>query len=89
MVGRGSPAKKLVILASRSLTETETHYAQVEKEASAVTWACERISIYLIGLKFHIETDHKSLLSLLGRRSLDDLPPRIIQFRLRLMRFNC
>ena len=79
---------KPVSYASRSLTETETRYAQVEKEALAVTWACERFSDYLIGLEFQIETGHKPLVSLLGRKSLDDLPPRIIRFHLRLMRFN-
>ncbi|KAL6483174.1 hypothetical protein MHYP_G00080460 [Metynnis hypsauchen] len=73
---------------SRSLSETEQRYAQVEKEALAVTWACERLSSYLIGLQFTIETDHKPLLALLGTKALDDLPPRIQRFRLRLLRFT-
>lgn len=72
---------------SRSLSDTEQRYAQVEKEALAVTWACERLSSYLIGLQFTIETDHKPLLALLGTKALDDLPPRIQRFRLRLLRF--
>ncbi|XP_062859493.1 uncharacterized protein LOC134321620 [Trichomycterus rosablanca] len=73
---------------SRSLSETEQRYAQVEKEALAVTWACERLSSYLIGLQFTIETDHKPLIVLLGTKALDDLPPRIQRFRLRLLRFT-
>lgn len=72
---------------SRSLSETEQQYAQVEKEALAITWACERLSSYLIGVQFTIETDHKPLLPLLGTKALDDLPPRIERFRLRLLRF--
>ena len=44
-------------------------------------WACERYSNFLIGKTFHIETDHKPLVSLLGQKTLDELPPRILRFR--------
>lgn len=70
------------------MTETERRYAQVEKEALAVTWACERLSDYLIGKNFHIETDHKPLVSLLGNKNLNELPPRIQRVRMRLLRFK-
>ena len=72
---------------SRALTETEQRYAQIEKEALAVTWACERFQDYLTGMRFHIETDHKPLIPLLSYKSLDELPLRVQRFRLRLMRF--
>ena len=48
---------------SRSMTPTEQRYAQIEKEALALTWACERFANYLIGLHFHIEIDHKTPVS--------------------------
>ena len=57
-------------------------------EALGITWASERFADYLIGLKFHIETDHKPLVSLLGSKSLEDLPARIQRFRMRTMRFT-
>lgn len=66
----------------------ESRYAQIEKEALVVTWACDRLISYLLGLKFTIKTDHKPLISLLGSRALDDIPPRILHFRLRPLRFN-
>ena len=66
-----------VAYASRSLTDIEQRYAQVEKETLAVTWTCEKFADYLVGLKFHIETDHKPLISLLSVKHLDELPPRI------------
>ena len=79
---------KPVAFASRSMTKTETHYAQVEKEALAITWACDKFANYIVGLKIVIETDHKPLIPLLGYKSLDDLPPRILRFRLRLARMD-
>ena len=66
---------------TRLLTDTEQRYAQVEKEAFAVTWCCEKFSEFLIGLKmFTIETDHKLLLALLKTKHLDELTPRIQRF---------
>ena len=76
-----------VAYASRSLSKTEKRYAQIEKEALAGTWACEKFSDYILGKRFCLETDHKPLVSLLGSKHLDSLPPRILRFRLRLSRF--
>ena len=73
---------------SRSLTPTEQRYAQIEKEALAFTWACERFSDYLLGMEFHIHTDHKPLVPLFGSKNLDELPIRVQRFRLRMMRFK-
>eukprot|EP00731_Ephydatia_muelleri_P021495 Em0014g86a len=78
---------KPVVYASRSLTETERRYAQIEKEALAITWACEKFSEYILGKQISIETDHKPLVPLLSSKCLDDLPPRVLRFRLRLIRF--
>ena len=77
-----------VAFASRSMSETERRHAQVEKEALAITWACNKFSTYILEKHFQIETDHKPLIPLLGSKQLDNLPPRILRFRLRLARFN-
>jgi len=78
---------KPVAFISRSMTPTEQRYAQIEKEALAFTWACERLSDYLIGLPFHIHTDHKPLVPLFSSKHLEELPIRVQRFRLRMMRF--
>ena len=67
---------KPIAYASRSMSETVTQYAQIEKEAT--TWTCEKFSTYIQGMKFTIETDHKPLVHLLGSKNLDRLPPRIL-----------
>ena len=69
-----------VAYASRAMSPTEQHYAQIEKEALGITWASERFTDYLIDLEFHIETDHKPLVPLLSSRNLEDLPARVQQF---------
>ena len=71
------------------MTETERRYTQIEKEALAITWACEKFSDYILGKRFVIETDHKPLVPLLGIKHLDGLLPRVLRFRLRLSCFDC
>jgi len=54
-----------VVYASRSMTDTERRYTQIEKEALAVTWACDKFSDYILGRRIEIESDHKPLIPLL------------------------
>ena len=79
---------KPVAYASRAMSETERRYAQIEEAALAITWACEKFSMYILGKRSSIETDHKPLVPLLGSKHLDSLPPRVLRFRLRLARFD-
>ena len=79
---------KPVAYISRSMTATEQRSAQIEKEALALTWACEHLSQYLLGSKFTLETDHKPLIPLLSTKNLEDLPIRVQRFRLRMMRYQ-
>ena len=80
--------RRPVAYISRTMSPTESRYAQIEKEALSITWACDRFSEFLIGMEFEIQTDHKPLVPLLRTKQLDDLPPRILRFRLRLMRYQ-
>ena len=79
---------KPVAYASHTLTETEKRYAQIEKKCLSLTWACGKFSPYIIGKTIEIETDHKPLVPLLSSKDLDAVPPRILRFRLRLMRYS-
>ena len=77
-----------VAFISRAMSSCEKRYAQIEKEALAFTWACERLSDYLVGLQFHIQTDHKPLVPLFSSKHLEELPLRVQRFRMRMMRFQ-
>ena len=55
------------------MTPTEQRYDQIEKEALALTRACKHFEDYLFGLHFTIEIDHNPLVSLFGKKLLDEL----------------
>ena len=57
---------KPVAYASRSMTSTEQRYAQIEREALATTWACEKFNDYILGKDILIENNHKPLMPLFG-----------------------
>ena len=73
---------------SHSMSDTEQRYAQIEKEALAITWAGEKFSNYILSKTITIETDHKPLVLLLGNKQLDKLPPQVLQFRLHMDSFT-
>ena len=74
--------------ASRALSEPETRYAQIVKEVLALVYACKKFSDYVLGKNILLETHHKHLMPLLGNKSLNALPPRVLRFCIRLMRFQ-
>ena len=84
----GNGDRKVVAYASRSMTDCESRYAQIEKEALALTWARDRFAQYVLGVHILLATDHKPLIPLLGENLLDQLPLRVQRFRLMLMRYS-
>ena len=59
---------KVIMDASRSLTEVERRYSQTERKALAILSACEHFHTYLYGIKFHLVTDHKPLVCLYSKK---------------------
>ena len=77
-----------VAFASKSLSETEQRYANIERELLAVVFACERFKTYVLGRDFTVESDHKPL-EMIALKNLVAAPPRLQRMLLRLQPFNC
>lgn len=77
-----------ICYASRTLSNAEKRYAQIEKEALAIIWSCDRFRDYIIGKQVHIETDHKPLVPIFMSKPLDTLTPRLQRIKLRMMRYD-
>ena len=70
---------------SRKLTETETRYAVIERECLAIFWAVHRLSRYLLGRRFVLQTDHQPLKFLLQGKPMN---PRLFRWTLSLQQFD-
>lgn len=56
--------EKPIAFASRSLTQTERKYSQIDKEAVGMYWVLKKFFAYCYGRKFILITDHKPLVSI-------------------------
>ena len=66
-------SERPVAFASRTLSQSERNYAQVEKEALSLIFGVKHFHSYLYGRKFTIITDHKPLTAILGEKK--GIPP--------------
>ena len=76
-----------IAYASRSLTDTETRYAQIEKECLSVVYGLERFDQYTFGRPVRVENDHKPLESIL-HKPLNAIPKRLQGMMMRMHRYN-
>lgn len=79
--------EKPIAYASKSLTETEQNYAQIEKELYAVLFGCKRFHQYVYGRAFIVESDHKPLESIL-KKPLSAAPQRLQRMCLQLQKYD-
>ncbi len=61
-----SGEEKPINFATRTMSEAEKNYSQLDKEAVAIMFGVKRFYMYVFGQHFEIHTDHKPLLGLLG-----------------------
>ena len=76
-----------IVFASKSLTDAETRYANIERELLAIILACQSFSTYLLGRSFVAESDHKSL-EMIAMKNLANVSPHLQRMLLELQRYN-
>jgi hypothetical protein len=76
-----------IAYASRALTDPETRYAQIEKEAVAVAWSLEHFRQYTYGRKTIVHTDHKPL-EPISKKPLCKAPRRLQGIFMRILEFD-
>jgi len=67
---------KVIAYASKSLTQTEQRYANLEREMLASIFGAERFHTNIYGTKFTIESDHCPL-DMISRKNLTAAPPQL------------
>ncbi|CAH8491041.1 unnamed protein product [Dicrocoelium dendriticum] len=72
---------------SRTLTESERRYAQIEKEMLALVYAVERFNDYTFGRRTTVFTDHKPLVSI-ANKPLHVVPRRLQRMLIRLQKYD-
>lgn len=79
-----------IAFASRTLTNTEKKYSQIDKEALAIVWAVKKFYLYLKGRRFTLITDHKPLVAIFGcKKGLPVLAAtRLLHYALTLQSFQ-
>ena len=78
---------RLVNIASRALNDTEKNYHQLELEATAMHFGCERFKIFLQGIPFTHFIDPEPLKTMM-EKTKREAPARINKIRLKLQGFN-
>jgi hypothetical protein len=78
---------RIIAYASRSLSDVEKGYSQIEKECLPIVYGCEKFQIYLYGRKFEIDSDAKALEYIFNNPNRK-VPMRIERWTWRLLPYD-
>lgn len=73
-----SGENRVIACASKSLTNTESRYIQLHREALGIVWGMERFAYYLLGKKFTLRSDSKALKFMIENNNRKDIGKRIM-----------
>ena len=76
-----------VVYASRTLTDTERRYSNIERELLGVVFGLRRLHHYTFGKPITVETDHQPLTSI-WKKTIATSSPRLQRLLLRLAQYD-
>ena len=76
-----------IVYASRTLTETEKRYSNIERELLCVVFGLERLQNYTFGSSITVETNHQPLPSI-WKKTIATSSPRLQRLLLRLAQYD-
>ncbi len=76
-----------IYFCSRTLTEAEDRWAQIDKEFLAIVWALERLDLFTYGHRVEVLTDHRPLLGLVDK-PMDHCSTRQQRLLGRMLRYD-
>ena len=74
-----------IAFASKSLSEAETRYSNIERELLGVVWEIEHFNHYTFANTVHIISDHKPLQPLFNGKMLVTCSPRTARLLLKII----
>ena len=80
--------EKPVMYVSRSLAVHERKYSQIEREGLCIIFAFERLRHFLLGKRFKLVTDNKSLSSIVAAKLPALAASRVQRWMLKLAEFD-
>ena len=78
---------KLIAFTSKSLTDTETCYANIKRELLAIIYGCEKFHTYLYSRTFIVEMDHRPL-EMISLKNLTAAPAHLQRMLLHLQQYD-
>lgn len=79
---------KPISFASRSLTDCEKNYSQIEKEFLSILFACKKFHFFAYGRKIKIINDHKPLLGIMNKEIHKIPSAKLQRIRMKLLNYN-
>lgn len=78
---------KIVAFASKTLTETQSRYSNIEREMLAIVFGIQRFHVFLYGRPFTVVSDHKPL-STITAKPINSAPLRLQRMLLQIQGYN-